>query len=330
MINVFDEFTQLEEVVLGTVNHKLIQYVPLDEQSLISDIFDQTAEDLDQIQKIYEQHSIKVHRPKILPEYSNIIHTPNFMTKGIRNPLSPRDTFIILGNTILETAGYRPDMVYENLYYKDIFISQYKNHNCNWIKMPTPSYDSNCITHDLITNSEPIIDAAQILRLGDTLIISNQGAVNDCGIDWIERHFQDYKVVKTGEHINGHIDAQLKIVRPGLLISPHKKNCLPECFHNWEIIHCNDNDNPTSKQGILFRDDDVSNTFPSCAVISLNENSVFVYKHYKDVYKNYINELEKNKVDVIFVPLRHQHWFSQGLTCLTMELCRQGKKEKYI
>ena len=55
MIKVYDEFTQLKEVILGNINKELVKYVPKDEQSLILDIFDQTIEDLDAIQKIYQE-----------------------------------------------------------------------------------------------------------------------------------------------------------------------------------------------------------------------------------------------------------------------------------
>ena len=65
MIKVYDEFTQLKEVILGNINKELVKYVPKDEQSLILDIFDQTIEDLDAIQKIYQDNDIIVHRPKL-------------------------------------------------------------------------------------------------------------------------------------------------------------------------------------------------------------------------------------------------------------------------
>ena len=330
MINVYDEFTQLQEVVLGVVNKDLIQYVPQDEQSLIGDIFDQTIEDLDQIQRIYEQHNVKVHRPKVIKQYSNLIQTPSFSTEGIRNPLAPRDSFIVLGNTILETSGHRADMAFDHLYYKNIFLDQYKTCKANWIKMPMPSYDDNCVSTEEIYNVEPIMDAAQICRLGETLLISSVGAVNPIGIDWIIRHFPEYNVVTTGNNINGHIDAQLKILKPGLLITPHSKNDLPDVFASWDIIGANDNSNTAVTNGALFRDEDYTNTFPSCCIVSLNEHAVFLYEHAKISHSKFIKQLEQHDIEVIFVPFRHQHWFNQGLTCLTLELSRQGGKQKYI
>lgn len=329
MIRINDEFTQLKEVVLGRVNPNLIHFVPHEEQSLVQDIFYQTEDDLESIQKIYEQHNIMVNRPNILPKHSSPITTPNFKTQGIRNPLAPRDCFIMIGNTILETAGHRPDMVFEYLYYKKIFLENFKR-GSRWVKMPLPSFDDNCMSEDEIYNNEPIIDAAQIARLGDSLLVSSRGAVNQLGITWLKQHFAEYKIIDMGEHVEGHIDAQLKMIRPGLMITPHAKENLPSCLHNWDVISVSDNTEDLLTDHVLFRDDDISNTFPSCCIVSLNENTVFVYEHFKDTYPSFIKNLEKHKVDVIFVPFKHQHWFNQGLTCMTLELHRQGGLEKYI
>ena len=329
MIRINDEFTQLKEVVLGRVNPNLIHFVPHEEQSLVQDIFYQTEDDLENIQKIYEQHNIMVNRPNILPKHSAPITTPNFKTQGIRNPLAPRDCFIMIGNTILETAGHRSDMVFEYLYYKKIFLENFKR-GSRWVKMPLPSFDDNCMSVDEIYNNEPIVDAAQIARLGDSLLVSSRGAVNQLGITWIKQHFPNHKIIDMGKHVEGHIDAQLKMIRPGLMITPHAKENLPSCLNNWDVIPVNDNTQDLLTDHVLFRDDDVSNTFPSCCIVSLNENTVFVYEHFKDTYTSFIKNLEKHKVDVIFVPFKHQHWFNQGLTCLTLELHRQGGQEKYI
>ena len=328
MIKVHDEFTQLKEVVLGDVNKNLVKHAPKDEQSLINDIFDETREDLDAIAKIYQDNDIVVHRPKILNEHADDINIPFVSTKGIRNPLSPRDPFIVIGDTILETAGYRADMMFEHLFYKQTFMSKYTNSSCKWIKMPTPSYDKNCIDDSNVLDSEPIIDAAQILRLGDCLIISNSGAINKHGIDWMRRHFEDYKIIEA--ELEGHIDAQIKIIRPGLMITPYQKSDLPQCLQNYDIIDCDDNNKNLITNAIMFRDDDVENTFPSCAITSLNENCVFLYEHYKEVHKEFVKQLEKHNIDIIFVPFRHQHWFSQGITCLTLELYRLGDKQTYV
>ena len=326
MISVYDEFTQLKEVILGDVNIGLTKHLKSHEKTLVEEILLETKENLNDIQKIYESCGITVHRPNIQEEFSETIQSPFFSTKGIRNPLSPRDAFIVIGNTILETAGYREDMMFEYLYYKKIFMEQWKHNTCDWNKMPSPSYHN-----DIEDNIEPMLDAAQIMRLGENLLVSEQGAANAFGIEWLQRHMPKFNVIKAGKVITGHIDAQIKIVRPGLIITPHVVDNLPKCFENWDIIQPTDTSgNLLNFDGILFRDDDVENTFPSCAMMSLNEDTIFCYEHWKHSHKDFINTLENNKLNVIFVPFKHQHWFNQGLTCLTMELHRDGGMEKYI
>lgn len=325
MFKVFDEFTQLKQVVLGDVNMDLLEHVDQHEKLFISEIFEETQDNLNTIAKIYKSNGVKVARPDIKNCYSKNIITPFFDTKGIRNPLSPRDSFIMLGSTLLETAGYRADMMFEYMYYKKFFTKNWTAGKHQWIKMPSPLYDQE------LSASEPIIDAAQILRLGDHLVVSENGAINDLGIKWLQQHFHEFRIVKAGKHIQGHIDAQLKILKPGLIITPHNKTHLPDCFQKWDIITPSDVlDNTAVTDGILFRDDDVENTFPSCAIVSLNESTILLYEHFKDTHKEFVKKLESHQMDVIFVPFKHQHWFNQGLTCLTLELNREGDKQNYL
>ena len=325
MFKVYDEFTQLLQVVLGDVNMNLLDHVDRHEKLFITEIFEETKDNLNTIAKIYESHGIKVNRPVVHESFSNDIVTPFYMTKGIRNPLSPRDTFIMLGSTLLETAGYRADMMFEYMYYKNLFTHNWSNGKHKWIKMPSPVYAEE------LSSQEPIMDAAQILRLGKHIIVSENGAINDLGIKWMEQHFNEFTVIRSGKHIQGHIDGQIKIIKPGLIITKKKKNSLPDCFRSWDIITPDDVLQDTAiTNGILFRDDDVENTFPSCAIMSLDENTVFLYEHYKDSHKEFVDKLEAYGIGIIFVPFKHQHWFNQGLTCLTLELDRAGDKQNYI
>jgi|TARA_R100000030_G_scaffold41860_1_gene31445 glycine amidinotransferase len=325
MFKVYDEFTQLKQVVLGDVNMNLLDHVDRHEKLFITEIFEETKENLNTIAKIYESHGVKVNRPVIHESFSQNIVMPFNNTQGIRNPLSPRDTFIMLGSTMLETAGYRADMLFEYMYYKNLFTSNWNNNKHRWIKMPSPMYAEE------LSNEEPIIDAAQIMRMGDHIIVSENGAVNNLGIKWLEQHFDEFTIIRCGEHIQGHVDGQIKILKPGLIITPHPKNHLPDCFQSWNIITPSDvlTGEPITN-GILFRDDDVENTFPSCAIMSLNEHTVFLYEHFKHSHKQFVDKLESHGIDIIFVPFKHQHWFNQGLTCLTLELDRAGDKQNYI
>ena len=83
MIKVHDEFTQLKEVVLGNVNKHLVKHAPKDEQSLIHDIFDQTSEDLDAIEKIYEDNYVNIMHKCIKYSKYHQNFVENLFTKTI-------------------------------------------------------------------------------------------------------------------------------------------------------------------------------------------------------------------------------------------------------
>jgi len=325
MINVWDEFTQLQEVVLGNVDPALVDYLDVEEAELVREVFYQTQEDLNTIEHIYTKCGIEVNRPNITSKTSQLVCTPTFDTPGVRNPLSPRDPFIVLGNTILETACYKPECHFEYVYYKQMFTHKWNKYKCGWQRMPQP-----LLIQDVDADAEPVLDAAQICRLGDTLVVSNTGAANASGVRWLRQHFDNYSIIEANTPVSGHIDAQLKILRPGLLISPHPLEHLPDCFANWTKLDALEEHIEYPTTGIMFRDDDVGNTYPSTGIISLNEHTVFLYEHYKHTHNYYIKQLEKHGIDVIFVPFRHSHWFSQCLTCITLELHRAGTNENYL
>ena len=338
MFRVYDEFTKLQKVIVGDLDVNTTLLCDKDVRSFVYDVFQQTKEDLNALQKIYERHKIEVYRPNI----NNLKNSKNTKTEDypVINPLAVRDNFIVLGDTLLETASFKHMSHFEYLYYKDIFTNQWQSNKHNkWLKMPSPMLSSDSVTDDDILEYEPILDAAQILRFGDTLIVSSTGAVNQLGIDWLKQHFAQYKFVILDDTIKGHIDGQIKIVRPGLLMTPHPVDKLPSIFKNWEVIdlksehflksHQDGLRNAVDNIGSQFRDDDIENTWVCCSTISIDENTIILYEHYKEYYPELCKALEKHKIDIEFMPYRHQHWFGQGISCITLELQRQGSMQKY-
>ena len=63
MINVYDDFTRLNEVILGDVNMYLLDTVDVRYRQQIEDIFLQTKDDLDSIQNILESIGVKYTGP---------------------------------------------------------------------------------------------------------------------------------------------------------------------------------------------------------------------------------------------------------------------------
>lgn len=329
MINVYDDFTRLNEVILGDVNMYLLDTVDVKYRQQIEDIFLQTKDDLDSIQNILESKGVKVHRPNIKEEFAKTIITPTWSEKGIRNCLSPRDSFAVIGNVLLEAASHKRSSHFESLYYKDIFVQLFKKGG-KWISMPQPALsDLSYNDESYLTNIEPVMDTAQLARFGNRLLVSTRGAGNLLGAEWIARTFDNFDVVYMDNCFSGHLDAQIKIIRPGLIISPYAREKHPDFMQKWDIIPTKIYNGAPEIIDDRLQDDDWDNTYFQTSMLSYDENTVFVFEHYKKLFPKFVKDMESKGVECVFIPFKHQHWFSQGSTCLTCDINRSGGMEVY-
>ena len=329
MINVYDDFTKLNEVILGDINLHLLETVNAKYRQQVEDIFLQTRDDLVAIQTVLESKGVKVHRPKISKAFAKTITTPAWTEQGVRNCLSPRDSFAVVGDVLLEGASHKRSSHFESLYYKELFVELFQQGG-KWISMPRPALsDLSYDDETYLTNIEPILDTAQLARFGNRLLVSTRGAGNQLGVEWINRTFDKFEVIAMDSCFSGHLDAQIKIIRPGLVISPYAREKHPDFMQKWDII-------PTEIYGDAlaiiddrFQDDDRDNTYFQTSMLSYDENTVFVFEHYKKLYPAFIKDMESKGVECVFIPFKHQHWFSQGSTCLTCDINRSGGMEVY-
>ena len=329
MINVYDDFTKLNEVILGDINLHLLQTVDEKYKHQVEDIFLQTREDLNEIQNILNTKGVKVHRPKIDPKFANTITTPFWTEQGIRNCLSPRDSFAVIGDVLLEGASHKRSSHFESLYYKDLFVELFKQGG-KWISMPQPALsDLSYDNETYLNNVEPIMDTAQLARVGSRLLVGTSGAGNRLGAEWIARTFEKFEVIYMDDCFSGHLDAQIKIIRPGLMISPYPRDKHPTFMQKWEIISTKIYGNGPDIVDNRFQDDDWDNTYFQTSLLSYDENTVFVFDHYKKLFPTFIKDMESKGVECIFIPFKHQHWFSQGSTCLTCDINRSGGMQVY-
>ena len=329
MINVYDDFTKLNEVILGDINLHLLETVNVKYRQQVEDIFLQTRDDLVAIQTVLESKGVKVHRPKISKAFAKTITTPAWTEQGVRNCLSPRDSFAVVGDVLLEGASHKRSSHFESLYYKELFVELFRQGG-KWISMPPPALsDLSYDNESYLTNIEPILDTAQLARFGNRLLVSTKGAGNQLGVEWINRTFDKFEVIAMDSCFSGHLDAQIKIIRPGLVISPYARVKHPDFMQKWDII-------PTKIYGDAlaiiddrFQDDDWDNTYFQTSMLSYDENTVFVFDHYKKLFPTFIKDMERKGVECVFIPFKHQHWFSQGSTCLTCDINRSGGMEVY-
>jgi N-dimethylarginine dimethylaminohydrolase len=327
MVHCYNTFDTLKEVILGDIDENVLEFCNQNQLDRLSHIVKRTKQDLDRIQQTFESRNIVVHRPTF---FSNqCVETPYWKSQGLKTPLSPRDNFLVIGNTIVETASWQKERFFESFYFREIFLSYYKQ-GANWISMPMPrhdEYDPDPMDNNAIPNRDPMIDAANVIKYGKDLFVSAWGSNNQLGLEWLYRNFTDYRIHPvTSDKITGHLDTHFTIIRPGLLYSYHSKDDLPDYFKSWDMLSLDPSRDKEISMSQAFiddklQDDDFANTVLGINILVGDPHTVYVYDHMLENY-HFLKQLEKYHIEPVFVPFAYSHFFNQGLTCLTLDTVR--------
>ena len=336
-INIHNRFSPLKEVLLGDVHFGALRSVEGRDKDKVEFVFKDTIEDLDVIQTAFEVFGVEVHRPTTDLNYDISMNTPEWSWEGLKIPLSPRDILLTAGDTIIETANVERNRLFERWAWKDVLL-EYFDAGSKWISMPLPilsdkSYDLTD-PDEYISPYEPLLDGANIIQYGMDIFIAQKITCNSRGINWIKDFFgEEFRYHIVGDHIKGHLDTHFNILRPGLIITYHPEENLPDYFKGWDVININPEfDAEISKKQTLindnFQDDDFDNTVVAVNVLPLDENHIMTYDHMKD-QKYFTDQLKKYNVEPVWVPFRHAHFFNQGIHCITVDMVREGGLEDY-
>ena len=327
-MNVHNTFDPLKEIIVGDVDLSSIKMKDPRQQKRIEHIFHKTKEEMNNFQLVLEARGIVVHRPTLMPNLP--IQTPYWSTPGTKIPLTPRDLYLVLGNTIIESAMCEQERFFETYYYRDIMLKQFQK-GAKWMAMPIPRHnykDYNMDVGEDVPNQDPIMDAPSCLKYGKDVFVNTHGAGNKLGLEWLQSMFGDtYDFHEINHrHIVGHLDSQITILRPGLLTSYHGREDLPSYFKNWDMIDINpENDKKLSASQTpvdsRIQDFDFANTVLAVNCLSIDTKTVVMWEHYERETAM-IDQFKKHNIDIVFVPFTYSHFFNQGVTCLTLDLDR--------
>lgn len=327
MINCYNTFDSVSEILLGDVDHSVIDYCDPAQKDKITYIFDKTKQELNDFQTLLEGRGICVHRPNTVNNTE--VKTPYWQSQGLKIPLTPRDNFLTVGDSIIETASWQKERFFESFYWRDTFL-QLLDRGARWYSMPMPRHNSDYLVFDFdddVPNQDPLLDNPALLQYGKDIFVSGGNSHNQLGLTWLKNMFPDYRYHRLDKRIfKGHLDSHLCILRPGLLLTYHSRDNLPDFFDNWNIIHVNpDHDQTVSKDQTLIddkiQDDDFANTVLAVNTLSLDPNTVVMYDFYRS--NSYLmKQFDKHKIEIVFTKLTYSHFFNQGVTCLTRDLVR--------
>jgi glycine amidinotransferase/scyllo-inosamine-4-phosphate amidinotransferase 1 len=236
---------------------------------------------------VLEKCGATVHRPKAL----------NYQDLGGMYGYCPRDRLLIHGSTIVDPAMMYPcrDMEAEAL--DDII------------------YRADTV-HRMPRNQDMILDAANVLRLNDTMLFLESASGNQAAARWLQHKFPDVRIEVCNFYSGVHIDSTIVPLREGLVLvnaSRVNMNNLPSIFHSWEVIWA---DQVVEQE---FYQYPYASKWIALNMLVVDPNTVIVDKQQTLL----IETLESYNFTVIPLELRHSRTLGGGFHCVTLDLLRQ-------
>jgi scyllo-inosamine-4-phosphate amidinotransferase 1 len=250
-------------------------------------IIDETNEDLSRLCSVLTQHGAEVVRPTSF----------NFQTHmGLYN-YCPRDRFLIHGSTVVDPAMMYPCRDREYQCYIDILQSADRI-----VRMPRYA-------------GGMVLDAANVLRLNDQMLMLESASGNRAAYEWLCDHFPNVKIELCNFYSGVHIDSTVVALREGLVLLNGSRvndaNC-PRVFDSWDKIYVTD----VVPQS--FHQYPYASKWIGLNMLSIDSETVIVDAAQTDL----IRTLEQQKFTVIPLTLRHSRTLGGGFHCVTLDLVR--------
>jgi len=344
LVDVHNEWDPLEEMIVGIATNAQVPRADkglfaLDYCESVESPFDipsgpypdkvisEATEDLDNFASFLQSQGVTVRRPEA-SDHKAVFGTPSWITDGEYN-YCPRDVLLPIGNTIIETPMALRSRYFEPFAYRKYLVEYFKS-GANWISAPKPmllddTYRNGKNNGEIISNIEPIFDAANVLRIGRDILYLVSRSGNELGYEWLKRVLgSDYRVhAIRGVYDGTHIDTSITVVRPGLVVlCPErvKKEQVPEIFKSWDIIWCPEMADTgycwSYPRASIWQGMNFIMVNPSLAVVG-------------DQQVELIRALERHNVDVAPLKMRHARSLSGGFHCVSVDIRRRGTLEDY-
>lgn len=353
-VNSHNEWDPLEEVIVGSpVNAVFTLWDPID-KILFSDeekkeiaktvaigkpypaeFVESAKKDLEEFIHILESEGVIVRRIEE-QDYALPLATPDWETPNQFAGTNPRDPFIIIGNEILETPMAARSRYYEAWAYRKLFKAYFKA-GARWTAAPKPRltdalYDPNYRDQKsetkppyLLTESEPVFDAADFVRCGRDIFGQLSHVTNRLGVEWLRRHLGDaYRVhlIQNRDPKAVHIDTTFMPLRPGkVLVSPEHADIksLPDIVRKWEML--------IAPEPVPYRTRPrIMTDWISINTLMLDEKRIIVERRQEPL----IRALKEWGFDPIPCPFENHYPFEGGFHCATLDIRRRGELQSYF
>ena len=305
MICTYNEWDPLVEIVVGTADfanwptedpvfklegEKTTWHAtPVPSGPVPDWIIEEANEDLDILAYTLEQLGVVVHRPKPL----------NFVERGGLYNYCPRDRLLIYGETIVDPAMMYPCRDMETECLEEVILRA-----DTVLRMPR--------------DQGMTLDAANVLRLNDTMLYLESASGNLEAYRWLRNQFPDVAIELCNFYSGVHIDSTIVPLREGLVLlngSRVNMDNLPSIFDSWECVWATD----VVEQG--FYQYPYASKWIALNMLVVDPDTVICDQN----QPNLIRMLECYKFNVIPLELRHSRTLGGGFHCVTLDLLRAHK-----
>ena len=186
-------------------------------------------------------------------DFSRPVSTPFWSTANQFCSSNPRDSLLMIGDTLIEAPMLDRSRYFESFAYRPV-LEQLEARGARWIAAPRPMLTDASFRADLerdadrhptrwlATEQEILFDAADFMKFGTDIVAMRSHVTNERGINWVARVLGPQFTVHRLETINPyamHLDDTIMPLREGLLLySPDyvDPTRLPEMFRHWDVI----------------------------------------------------------------------------------------------
>ncbi len=351
----FNEWDPLEEVIVGRLEHATI---PSGHVSVTSNLPRLVAamcrvvgglryprflirpaqKELEQFIRLLESEGVVVRRPDVV-DFSASFRTPSWNSRGFCSAC-PRDGFLIVGDEIIEAPQVWPTRYFESHAYRTLF-KEYFARGARWTAAPKPELSRALFDHKyraprpgeplryVISEFEPVFDAADFVRCGRDLFVLKSNVTNDFGIQWLRRHLKDeYRIheIQSCCRQPMHIDTTFMPLAPGkLLVNPEyiEVEKLPRMFKSWDVLIAPP---PDPVPGMMHRYVSMCSKWLSMNILMLDERRVVVEKDQPSM----IRSLKDWGFEPVPCAFNHYAPFGGAFHCATLDVRRRGGLKSYF
>ncbi|HET6705517.1 amino acid--tRNA ligase-related protein [Amycolatopsis sp.] len=336
-----DEFSPLAEVVVGTAAGaripaldrsawlNLYPDLTADELAQIgtgafpAHVLAEAEQDLDALADILAGLGVAVHRPAPVAHEAEFA-TPHWHSRGFYS-YCPRDLALVVGSTIIQAPGPMRARMFELAGLRELFQDRMLAGSA-WIAAPTPQLRDELYPLDehgqpTLGETEPVFDAANVLRAGRDLYYLVSGSGNELGARWLQTTLSatgDYRVHPIrGIYPHTHIDSTISLIRDGLaLLNPARITdpaALPAPLASWKHLWC-----PPMTSTPVASANPLSSEWIGMNLLMVRPDLAIV----DAAQRRLIALLERHGVDVVPHTLRHARVLGGGFHCVTLDLRR--------